>query len=123
MSKSNSLGSSPIGYSSSGNEQYNFIPDLGVSAVESKKEDYSEQSNSLKQEGKKVTISNLRKLFSLDFPQFTDHKKVEKKIVSYNLEKGLIKSLKRVADEHNIYYSTFVSDAIHYWLKEHDYQK
>lgn len=123
MSKSKSLGSSPIGYSSSGNERYKFIPDLGVSAKEKETEEQSSsQSNLSATERKRVTNDNIHKLFSSTSPKPDKEKQPEKKIASYYLEKDLISHLKQLADDYGIYYSRFVSDAIKHWLEEHNYK-
>lgn len=91
MSKSKSLGSSPIGFRSD-NSTLSFIPDLGVS---SEQESYSDLDENKKND---------------------DH--TDKKVVSYYLEESLISELKRTAEEQGIYYSTLVSRALKEWLQK-----
>ena len=122
MSKSKSLGSSPIGYSSSGNERYDFIPDLGISPSNEEKS-ISTEASFFSENEKEKPKSNIHKLFSAPSAKSPEPKKKEKKIASYYIEENLIKRLKKLADDHGIYYSTFVSDAIEYWINEHDYDK
>lgn len=97
MSKSKSLGSSPIGFQSGNSSSLSFIPDLGVSTSEENKAS--------------VSVS--------DQPEHTDDKS-KKKVVSYYLEEKLIKELKTYAEEHSIYYSTLVSEAIKEWLQNNN---
>ncbi|MDZ7714996.1 MAG: hypothetical protein U5J95_02170 [Balneolaceae bacterium] len=123
MSKSKSLGSSPIGYTSSGNEKYKFIPDLGVSTKgKDTEKDSSSHSNFSENHRKKVTNDNIHKLFRSASPKPSNDKKTEKKIASYYLEEDLINCLKQLADNYSIYYSQFVSDAIKHWIEEHNYE-
>ena len=110
MSKKKSLGSSPIGFSTSSRSKMGFIPDLGV-------------SDRCEEEKKEVVKTENRPSSHLSIvsskPAQTskpEPKCVEKKIVSYNLEVDLIARLKAVADDKNIYYSTLVSNALKYWL-------
>lgn len=91
MSKSKSLGSSPIGLQSN-NSTLSFIPDRGVSS--------ERKSSSCNGEAS----------------QNRDQKK--KKVVSYYLEESLISKLKSKAEEKDIYYSTLVGRAIKEWLEK-----
>lgn len=108
MSDNKSLGSSPIGFKS-GDDRLGFIPDLGV---ETKKSDHSV---SLSKSEKKSVDS------AVNPTDNTTKENSEKKIASYSLDKNLVAKLKRIAEEHNIYYSKFVSDAIQHWIKKHEY--
>lgn len=97
MSKNKSLGSSPIGYQTNSSSM-GFIPDLGVSkSKDSKKSGYSS---------------------SIGKTQTSDTKKSKKQIVSYSLEENLIKKVKTIADQKEMYYSSLVSRAIKSWIAE-----
>lgn len=110
MSNNKSLGSSPLGLVSGGEEEYQFIPDLGMGKKEEK---------AVKSVDHSVKNSNI---YSPDLSEKQPEKtKTKKKITSYNLEVVLIERLKEIADEHGIYYSQFVSDAIEKWIDNHDY--
>lgn len=111
MSNTKSLGSSPIGYYSGDIVQFHFIPDLGP--VKTKESSVSTEYSSPKEEEEYQPRDN--KTEAKNPPQ------PEKKIASYNLETCLIERLKAISDEHGIYYSQFVSDAISKWIEEHDY--
>lgn len=89
-----------------------FIPDLGVKRKDNKESASVSRSQSV-QEKKKGTGGKGRNKQKKDSST--------KKIASYSLEKSLIKELKNLSEEHNIFYSRFVSDAIKNWIKEHDY--
>ncbi|MDX1672219.1 MAG: hypothetical protein R3211_07740 [Balneolaceae bacterium] len=106
MAKKKSLGSSPIGYSRLGMSSFHFIPDLGISNRKKESEEKpSEDSGS----GREKTLVVKEK------------SPPEKKIVSYYLEKQLVKRLKVFAKEQNMYYSAVVSDALEYWIEDHGY--
>lgn len=117
MNKKKSLGSSPIGYSSLGDNSYHFIRDLGVSpqnelvqsdSVSSATAGYFE-SNDHKNQGN-----------GSDSDQ-GGNEKTEKKIVSYYLELELIDRLKNLADDQGSFYSSVVSKAIEAWVEYHGY--
>lgn len=108
MSDNKSLGSSPIGFKS-GDDRMGFIPERGV------QEKKSGQSLPLSKSEKKSAKSEA------DETDNSTKENSEKKIASYSLDKNLVVKLKRIAEEHNIYYSKFVSDAIQHWIKKHDY--
>ncbi len=91
MSKSKSLGSSPIGFQSD-NSTLSFIPDLGVSSKQERSSDPDEN--------------------------WQDEDQTKKKVVSYYLEESLISELKQTAEEHGIYYSTLISRAVKEWLQK-----
>lgn len=95
MSKNKSLGSSPIGYSTNSSSM-GFIPDLGVS-----------KSKDSEKSGYPSSIGNT---------QSSDAKKTKKQIVSYSLEESLIKKIKTIADQKEMYYSSLVSRAIKSWI-------
>lgn len=97
MSKSKSLGSSPIGFQSGKSSSLSFIPDLGVSSS-------AEESET------SASVS--------DQPEQTNDTK--KKVVSYYLEEKLINDLKEYAEQHSIYYSSLVSRAIKEWLQKNE---
>lgn len=117
MSKSKSLGSSPIGYSSSGTESYHFIPDLGVSSIQ-KQEEAAEEESTVNSQQKGAIGKSQSETENVSVSSI---KKTEKKIASYYLKANLIDKLKEVADSKGIYYSSLVSDAINYWITNHDY--
>lgn len=96
MSKSKSLGSSPIGFQSGNDSSLSFIPDLGVSSSE----------------GSKTSAP------AFDQPEQTDEPK--KKVVSYYLEEKLINELKEYAEKNSVYYSSLVSQAIKEWLQKNE---
>lgn len=176
MSDKKSLGSSPIGYSTTGIDSYQFIPDLGVSAPSQRKDHGNSETETKvetekdmetkKRKRKRTSISRERdagsrwsgpypkrrppagsgssgdgaadrasKAEAKPKPQAADgknrdpkaatgpseEKSPEKKIVSYYLEKDLVRRLKTLADEEGIYYSTAVNDAIRTWVEDHDY--
>ncbi|NGP76381.1 hypothetical protein G3570_07045 [Balneolaceae bacterium YR4-1] len=108
MSKKKSLGSSPIGYSSLGRESFGFIPTINKSEESSSKESFSSDSMV-------VENQNSGNVHSTNSSESTED--VEKRIVSYYLEKPLIDRLKRVAEERKMYYSTLVNHAIYLWLE------
>lgn len=103
MSKKKSLGSSPIGFNSKSGTM-GFIPDLGVG----KKESESKKKEKKNTSSRPKNSSSARK----------DEQSTEKKIVSYNLEVGLINQIKEQAKQKNMYYSSLVSRALKYWLTE-----
>lgn len=107
MSKKKSLGSSPIGYSSVGVEAFDFIPSIPVSS------DTETNYHQSSQESKHRHFSGQE--------QRQEEVGSDKQIVSYSLEKQLIKRLKKMADDHKTYYSTITSQAISFWLAKHDY--
>lgn len=109
MSKKKSLGSSPIGYSSLGNESFEFIPTIH-------KSDESEPTQSIiGGTAKHENHQGNGKFFQSEPSSSDEH--VEKRIVSYYLEEHLVERLKRVADERKMYYSTLVNHAIYLWLE------
>lgn len=117
MSNNKSLGSSPLGLVSGRGEEYQFIPDLGMGKKEEKAVKAVDHSMSMKDSSVKNS-----KVYSPDLSQKqTEKSKPEKQITSYNLEVALVERLKEIADEHGIYYSRFVSDAIKKWIDIHDY--
>ena len=108
MSKKKSLGSSPIGFSSSSSSEMGFIPDLGVS------DSFGEEAKQEERSNPNLTIVSSKSSQAPDIEP--EPKCAEKKIVSYNLEVDLIARLKAIADDKNMYYSTMVSNALKYWL-------
>lgn len=105
MTKYKSLGSSPIGFQSS-DSSLSFIRDLGVSKKEGSKEDTA------------VSESAGRTSRAYSKSERNDSEdKTKKKIVSYYLEERLISDLKEAAEEHGMYYSALVSQAIREWLE------
>jgi len=102
MSKNKSLGSSPIGYKTTSNSM-GFIPDLGVGNKDSESKRAQKKNTSSK------NISSSAK---------KDEQSKKKKIVSYNLEVGLINQIKELAKQKNMYYSSLVSRALKHWLTE-----
>jgi len=115
MSKKKSLGSSPIGYKSDNGSKMGFIPDLGVSKPEKEKESTvsNKRSSSQKKQSEKQSPNNST--------TSDEGKKTKKKIVSYNLEVGLIAKVKARANEEGMYYSGLVSKALTSWLAEQDH--
>lgn len=108
MSKKKSLGSSPIGYSSLGKESFGFIPTINKTKETPTESPFNSE---LKNERK-----HLEGTIHTSDSSLSDET-VEKRIVSYYLEKPLIDRLKRVADERKMYYSTLVNHAIYLWLE------
>lgn len=106
MSKKKSLGSSPIGLKSK-NSSMGFIPDLGVSKS---KEKAKESSLVYERERQNEKIQNGNK----------EKKEKKKKIVSYNLEVDLISKIKSIAEQKEMYYSSFVSMALKSWIAENN---
>jgi hypothetical protein len=100
MSKKKSLGSSPVGLKSK-NSSMGFIPDLGVSKSKEKP-----QKSSLLSEKKRQS------------EEFQNLNKKKKKIVSYNLEVDLINRIKTIANQKEMYYSSFVGKALRSWIAE-----
>lgn len=105
MSKKKSLGSSPIGYSSLGFDSFEFIPTITVSQPSQEESAPIGSGNSDGFDDTKSSSHNDKK----------EH--VNKQIVSYYLEETLVERIKKVADDQKIYYSTLVSRALSYWLK------
>lgn len=106
MSKKKSLGSSPIGYSSPGRDTFEFIPSISTETAGT--ESYTTEYNSSPNEHGECEAGSSE----------TTTDNTEKKIVSYYLEEQLIDRLKKVADEHKMYYSSLVSKAIQLWLDQ-----
>jgi len=105
MSNKKSLGSSPIGFHAE-DSSLGFIPDLGV-------------SKSTTENFKTVDVNrgDLSTEFDNDHEN-TNNQKINKKIVSYNLEVDLITKVKLLADKKGLYYSTLVSKALKSWIAE-----
>lgn len=112
MSKNKSLGSSPVGLNSNASSM-GFIPDLGVD--DSKKETTTTTSGSSVKERKKEELHT-----QSDKKSTRKEKKNKKKVVSYNLEVELIDKIKSIANQKDIYYSTFVSMALKSWISRHN---
>lgn len=106
MSKKKSLGSSPIGFQSKSSTMQ-FIPDLGVSKSKSRA--------TPSQTVNKTAGENTNEKSSNKSPK---QDKPKKKIVSYNLEIGLIENVKSMANEKGMYYSSLVSTALKSWMAE-----
>lgn len=106
MANKKSLGSSPIGFQTTDGTM-GFIPDLGVSESSQKKKSATATSKS---QSSPSTTSNATNRYK--------GKEKEKKIVSYNLEIGLIKKVKSIAQQKNMYYSSLVSKALKRWIAE-----
>lgn len=120
MSDKKSLGSSPIGYSTTGVDSYHFIPDLGVSVKEESKQEASASPyHQQKADDKPYNGSDSSRQKKGD--KKDQDESPEKKIVSYYLEKGLVERLKALADDKGVYYSTLVNDAIRAWVEVHGY--
>ncbi|MGD8427552.1 MAG: hypothetical protein PVH63_07960 [Balneolaceae bacterium] len=102
MSKKKSLGSSPIGFHSE-SLTMGFIPDLGVS-----------ESNKNSSDSFSTSTSNFVGGNSQN--RHFEKEKMEKKIVSYNLEVDLVSRVKKIADKKGMYYSSLVSQAIRNWI-------
>ncbi len=122
MSDKKSLGSSPIGYSTTGVNSYHFIPDLGVSVKGESEEEasaspYHQQKADAEDKPYNGSGGSSRKKGN----KKDEDDSPEKKIVSYYLEKGLVERLKALADDKGVYYSTLVNDAIRAWVEVHGY--
>ena len=109
MSKKKSLGSSPIGYSSLGNESFEFIPTINRSE--------DTESTQTVTDGTADTPNHQKNGNTHYSDLSSSGEAVEKRIVSYYLEEHLVERLKRVADERKMYYSTLVNHAIYLWLE------
>lgn len=107
MSKKKSLGSSPIGYSSIGVDSFEFIPSISNQTADTESFTTDNSSNFTNESYKGEAGASK-----------ATSESVEKKIVSYYLEEHLIEKLKKVADDHKMYYSSLVSMAIELWLEQ-----
>jgi len=121
MSKSKSLGSSPIGFSSAEENSYHFIPDLGVNDT-GKPEKINSNRDHDNELVPEVRTNHLLKNSEGESKSEPDSvKKNKKQIVSYYLEEKLVSQIKVIADQNGLYYSSLVSDALKYWLNHHNY--
>lgn len=105
MSKKKSLGSSPMDHKTNSTSSMSFIPDLGISKSNKKRQKKMSKSDN------GTAIRNKTK------SEYKTKKK-SKKIVSYNLEQDLITKVKRVATKKDMYYSSFVSMVLEEWMAE-----
>lgn len=89
-----------------------FIPDLGVadSKKETSKTALEDKVNKRQKEEQKKSSTAKRS---------QQEKKSGKKVVSYNLEVELIDTIKSIAQEKDMYYSTFVSMVLKSWISHH----
>ncbi len=79
MSKKKSLGSSPIGYSSLGDESFDFIPNIGVSKPEQEAESDNETDSAAEAENRQDTQNEAKGRFNLPpIAKATPTKKQEK---------------------------------------------
>lgn len=81
-----------------------FIPDRGVS------KNKEEVSSPVKEKKPITNRSKSKKNTS------TKQQKTKKKIVSYYLETDLINTIKSIADNNDMYYSTLVTSALKNWI-------
>lgn len=120
MSTKKSLGSSPIGFSSAGDNSFNFIPDREIKKEVttrekevSSREEESPYGNGMTKNGNKGS----RNIKDVDTREKSTS---NKKIVSYYLEEDLIDRLKSLADDQGMFYSALVSRALEFWIDRHD---
>lgn len=100
MSKKKSLGSSPIGYQTTGT--LGFIPDLGG---EREDETYNQPTEGGGYKNKQPS-------------KITTPSKVKKKTVSYYLDQRLIAKVKSIAKDRDLCYSGLVTRILNQWLLE-----
>lgn len=110
MSKKKSLGSSPIGFGA-GSKSMSFIPDIRRS-----------ESNNRNRTGRQAEMKKSTTSLATGKDVEKKNENKEKKVVSYYLEKDLITKVKRIADQQEMYYSSFVSKILTKWISQHDEQ-
>lgn len=102
------MGSSPIGLKSESGSM-GFIPDLGVSASKQETAKPAQENIGVNEQFEKDAENSQKR---------NNNQPPEKKIVSYNLEVDLVKQVKSIARQKDMYYSSLVNMVLKNWIAE-----